>query len=319
MNRVLVLGGLLAGVLLSAPASAQTGIARGKVTDGQGEALADVKIHFEFLGGVKKTHDVKSNKKGEYTQVGVYPGMYKITFEKEGFQGTFLEWKINLGEPTQLPEIKLQSASAVAGGGAAGAGARDVAAALQKSFAQAIELTNAGKLDEAAAIYTAEIAKNPSIPQLHHNLGLIHQRKGDKAAAEESLRAAIAAREDYVEAYVALSNLFLTTGDPAKGLAEAEALAAKFPESPRGYFQVGNVLFNTGRAAEAVEPLKKAEALGETDPELLFQLGSATFQASKMDEAIAYFDKYLAAPEPKNPGNVAAAQGLSAAIKAMKK
>jgi tetratricopeptide (TPR) repeat protein len=318
MNRVLVLGGLLAGVLLSAPASAQTGIARGKVTDAQGEALADVKIHFEFLGGVKKTHDVKTNKKGEFTQVGVYPGMYKITFEKEGFQGTFLEWKINLGEPTQRPDVKLQSAAAAAGGAAA-AGARDVAAALQKSFAQAIELTNAGKLDEAAAIYTAEIAKNPSIPQLHHNLGLIHQRKGDYAAAEASLRAAIAAREDYVEAYVALSNMFLAAGDAGKGLEEAQALAAKFPESPRGHFQIGNVLFNTGRAAEAVEPLKKAEALGETDPELLFQLGSATFQASKMDEAIAYFEKYLAAPEPKNPGNVAAAQGLSAAIKAMKK
>jgi tetratricopeptide (TPR) repeat protein len=317
MKRALVLGGLLAGVLLSAPASAQTGIARGKVTDTQGQPLVDVKIHLEFLGGVTKTHDTKTNKKGEYTQVGVYPGMYKITYGKDGFQGTFLEWKINLGEPTTLPDVKLQSASAA--GGAGGAGAADVAGALQKSFGQAVELTNAGKLDEAAAIYTAEIAKNPSVPQIHHNLGLIHQKKGDAAAAEAAFRAAIVAREDYIEAYVALSNLFLIGNDTAKALEEAQVIVTKFPESSRGHYQVGYVMFNTGRAAEAVDTLKKAESLGEGDPELFFQLGSATFQANKMDEAIAYFDKYLALPDAKNPGNVAAAQGLSAAIKARKK
>lgn len=317
MKRALMLGGLLAAMLLSAPASAQTGIARGKVTDTQGQALVDVKVHLEFLGGVTKTHNTKTNKKGEYTQVGVYPGMYKITYEKDGFQGTFLEWKINLGEPTTLPDIKLQSASAA--GGAGGAGAADVAGALQKAFGQAVDLTNAGKLDEAAAIYTAEIAKNPSVPQLHHNLGLIHQKKGDAAAAEASFRAAIAAREDYVEAYVAISNLFLVGNDTAKALEEAQVIVTKFPESSRGHYQVGYVMFNSGRAAEAVETLKKAESLGEGDPELFFQLGSATFQANKMDEAIAYFDKYLALPDAKNPGNVAAAEGLSAAIKAMKK
>ena len=41
----------------------------------------------EFQGGVTRKFEVKTNKKGEFMQVGMQPGSYKFTVSKEGYQG----------------------------------------------------------------------------------------------------------------------------------------------------------------------------------------------------------------------------------------
>src|SRR5262245_52292885 len=147
MKRLLIAGALLLGLaLVGAPAQAQTGTARGKVVDAEGQPVPDAKVLMEFQGGVTRKYETKTGKKGDYTQVGMYPGMYKITVTKEGFQGTFVEHRIGLGDPTQVPDFKLVTMAAAqkaAGGGGANQ--------LRESFSKALALTQAGKLDEAEA------------------------------------------------------------------------------------------------------------------------------------------------------------------------
>jgi len=121
MKRLLIAGGFLLGfTLVAAPAHAQTGTARGRVLDEQGQPLVEAKVVLEYLGGVTRKYETKTSKKGEFTQVGMYPGPYKITVTKEGFQGTFAEERITLGDPTQIADFKLKSMAAAqkeAGGG----------------------------------------------------------------------------------------------------------------------------------------------------------------------------------------------------------
>ena len=75
MKRLVVAGGLMLGlVLLAGEVSAQTGTARGKVLDDKGQPLEGVKISIEFQGGINRKNETKTNKKGEYTQVGLQPG-----------------------------------------------------------------------------------------------------------------------------------------------------------------------------------------------------------------------------------------------------
>ena len=77
--------------LLAAPAQAQTGTARGKVLDAQGQPIADAKVLIEFQGGITRKFETKTNKKGEYMQVGMQPGPYRFTASKEGYQPGFID------------------------------------------------------------------------------------------------------------------------------------------------------------------------------------------------------------------------------------
>ena len=93
--------------LLAAPAQAQTGSARGKVLDEQGQPIPDAKVLIEFQGGITRKFETKTNKKGEYMQVGMQPGPYRFTASKEGYQPAVSDVRIALGDPTPIPDFKL--------------------------------------------------------------------------------------------------------------------------------------------------------------------------------------------------------------------
>src|SRR5215510_10246933 len=123
MKRSLWAGGLLLGlVLFGGPAWAQTGTARGKVPDDKGQPLAEVKILVEYQGGVTRKFETKTNKKGEFTQVGLQPGVYRFTASKDGFQPAYMDDKVSLGDPTYLADVQLKPMSAAAGGAGGGSG-----------------------------------------------------------------------------------------------------------------------------------------------------------------------------------------------------
>ena len=57
---------------LASPVTAQsTGMAKGKVVDSQGQPVDGAKITIEFLDGVTRKYEVKSNKRGEFIQIGL--------------------------------------------------------------------------------------------------------------------------------------------------------------------------------------------------------------------------------------------------------
>ena len=68
---------------IAAPGYAQTGQVKGKVVDASGKPVegASVTIEGSDSGGRKFT--VKTNKNGEYIQIGLQPGQYKITATKD--------------------------------------------------------------------------------------------------------------------------------------------------------------------------------------------------------------------------------------------
>src|SRR5216683_6245244 len=111
MKRVYVAA---AGLLLTAEAgwAQSTGAVRGRVVDEKGQALPEAVVSLDFQGGVTRKFDTKTNKKGEFTQVGLSPGVYRITANKEGYQGMFIDTRVSLGEPVQLPELKIVTRAA---------------------------------------------------------------------------------------------------------------------------------------------------------------------------------------------------------------
>jgi len=312
MKRLLIAGVFLLGfALVGAPAHAQTGTARGRVVDEQGQPVVDAKVLLEFQGGVTRKYETKTSKKGEYTQVGMYPGPYKITVSKEGFQGSFVDFRISLGDPTQIPDFKMKTMAAAqkeAGGGTE---------ALKTAFGHALALTQAGKLDEAEAAYKELIAKKPSVPEVYQNLGYIYSQKKDWAKAEDALKKAMELRPNYPDAAAALARVYADSGQSDKAMELMSKAAGDNPTDARAQFNMGIFSLNAGKSDEAIAAFQKALTADPTMVDAYYHLGTLYVGQNKITEAVQSLEKYLAS-NPTNPQNVATAQGLLAALKPKK-
>jgi tetratricopeptide (TPR) repeat protein len=318
MKRLFVAGGILLSLaLFGGEAAAQTGTARGKVVDEKDQAIDGAIITLEYQGGVTRKNETKTNKKGEFTQVGLAPGTYRITAAKEGLAPTTIEYRINLGEPTYLPNIKLAAARAGGGGAPGDPAAEKAMAELRSGVEAAIAMTKEGKLDEAEAAYKDLAAKNPTRHQLFYNLAIVQAQKKDAAAAEASYLKALEIKPDYAEAMNGLNTLYLSTGQAAKANELAAKSASANPNDAKAQFQVGYVAFNSGKLDEAAEAFKKAEALDPTNAETYYFLGTIALSQNKIEECATRLEKYLSVAAP-TAQNVPVAQQLLAACKPKK-
>lgn len=317
MKRCIVAAGLLVALaLLGTEAHAQSGAVRGRIVDEKGEALLDAKVSIEYQGGLTRKYDAKTNKKGEYTQVGLPPGDYKVTAQKDGYQGAFVTLHVGLGEPTQVPELKLLSAAA-AQAAAQKTGGGPSAAQISSDFKAAYELTQQGKLDEAEAAYRALLVKHADIPEVYYNLGFIAGKRKDLPAALEAYKKALELKADYGDAMAALAETYQAMGQGDKASEVLTKAAEQFPEDAAILFNMGVFYFNGNRPAEAIAAFKKVEQLGSPNAEAQYYLGTLSVGQNDIPGALAHFEKYLAS-SPTNPQYKATAEGLLAYLKSKK-
>jgi len=310
MKRALTVACLLAGLaLLSAPAQAQTGTARGKVFDAQGQPIADAKVLIEYQGGITRKFEVKTNKKGEFMQVGMQPGPYRFTVSKDGFQPSFADARVSLGDPTEIPEFRLNTAAQAA---AAAGGAE--AAALRTSFQKAAELQGAGKLDEAEAEYKAILAKQPDVPEVYQNLGQLYIAKKDYVNAETALQKGLELRPDSTDISTLLARAYQESGQPEKAMAIIEKSAAGNPTDAKAQFNRGIFLLNANKNEEAIAAFEAAIKADPSTTEAYYRLGALMIGQGKIPEAISLLEKYLSM-NPTDAQNTATAQGLLKALK----
>jgi Flp pilus assembly protein TadD len=310
MKRALIAAGLLLGIgLVAAPAQAQTGTARGRVLDAQGQPVVDAKVTIEFQGGITRKFETKSNKKGEYMQVGMQPGPYRFTATKEGFQPGVIEFRITLGDPTAIPDFKLntQAQAAQQPGSAQNE--------LRESFQKAVELQSAGKLDEAEAAYKAILEKTPDIPEVYQNLGSVYALKKDFASAEAAFLKGLELRPDSADIATQLARLYQDNGQPEKAMELMTKSAGANPADAKAQFNQGIFLLNAQKNEQAIAAFEAAIKADPAMTEAYYRLGALMVGQAKIPEAIAYLEKYLSM-SPTDAGNVAVAQGL---LKAMKK
>jgi len=310
MKRTLIAAFLLVGLGLVAPkAQAQTGTARGKVMDAQGQPIADAKVLIEFQGGITRKFEVKTNKKGEFMQVGMQPGPYRFTVSKEGFQSSFSDHRISLGDPTEVPEFKLNTAAQAAqqAGGAE-------AQALRSNFQKAVELQSAGKTDEAEAAYKAILETSPDVPEVYQNLGQLYLTKKDYPAAETMFQKGLELRPDSTDMSTLLARVYQESGQPEKAMALVEKSAGANPQDARAQFNRGIFLLNANKNEEAIGAFEAAIKADPNQAEAYYRLGALMVGQGKIPESIQYLEKYLSL-NPTDAQNVATAQGLLKALK----
>src|SRR5688500_4750848 len=121
---------VLSVIALAAPAFAQTGQLKGKVVNAQNTPIRDAKITMVAVETNRK-YETKSDGQGNWRQIGLPPGLYTVTAEKDKMVQTF---DVKLGIETKDVNFSLEPGKG--GGDEAAKKEAERVAALQASFAE---------------------------------------------------------------------------------------------------------------------------------------------------------------------------------------
>ena len=299
MRTNLIRGILAIAVIfaVSGPAFAQS-IVRGKVLDAQGKPIEGAVVTIAGTEGSTRKAEVKTNRNGEFLQVGLPSGRYNVTAVKDKMQQA-LPATVTQGSPVEL-SFQLSPTSGMTPEQAK-------AQAETQALAQgAIDAMRAGKDDEAIEKFNQITLKIPTCSDCYYNLGLAYTHKAQFDQAEASFKKVLELKPDSADAYTGLANLYNSqkkfdlaaeASNKAQQLAGAAGAAGGNAEAT---YNQGVILWNGGKYAEAKAQFEAAVAADPNMAMAHYQLGMANLNLGKIPEARAAFEGYLKA-DPNGP------------------
>jgi tetratricopeptide (TPR) repeat protein len=316
--RTYLFRGVVAVAVLCAvsvvPALAQS-VVRGKVVDAQGKPVPDATILFEATDANRKTQ-TKTDKNGDFLQVGLASGSYKVTASKDKVGTQTLNQNVRQG-PNNPMSFTLSASSGISSAD------KEAAAAIQASAGAAVEAMKAGRHDEAIAKFQEVIAKVPTCQDCYYNIGVSQMAKQQFNEAEASFKKAIELKPDNADAYTALANLY-NSQKKFDLAAEASANAAKYASAGGGgggaeaSYNQGVILFNAGKFAEAKTQFEAATKADPNHSMAQYQLGMTALNLGQIPDAVAALEAYLKV-DPNGPKAAEVKAALPALQQMLKK
>jgi tetratricopeptide (TPR) repeat protein len=298
-----------------APALAQS-VVRGKVIDAQGKPVPDATILFEATEANRRT-TTKTDKNGDFLQVGLSSGGYKVTASKDKVGTQTLNLNVRQG-PNNPLNFTLSAASGLS------AADKEAAAAVQASAGAAIEALKAGRHDEAIAKFQEVIAKVPTCVDCYYNIGVSQMAKQQYNDAEASFKKVLELKPDSADAYTALANLY-NSQKKFDLAAEASANAAKFAAASGAgggnaetSYNQGVILFNAGKFPEAKVQFEAATKADPNHAMAQYQLGMTALNLGQIPDAVAALEAYLKV-DPNGPKAAEVKSALPALQQMLKK
>lgn len=310
-GHILLLALLLAPMLLLTPAAwAQTGRLSGKVLDLQGNPYPDVVI--TITNKDNGAHFVvKTDKDGNYQQVGLQNGIYNVNFKKDNINYTDQVQISNAtGDKGSVLNEDFQAIAKKSGYDVEAAKKQQEAAnkfkAMKTHFdngVHAIADADATKqqlrtstpdqkatlqaqlnTDYQTAVTEFEQAqqsapeKDPNLPTILGNLGVAYDGAGRYPEAVDTLQKAVELKPTPA-LYMQLGTDLARVGKVPEASAACDKAATLDPTSKTigesCYKNMGVVLSNSGKMKDATEPLQKATQMDPKDADAWYLLGNA--------------------------------------------
>lgn len=297
---------------MAAPATAQsTGMVRGVVKDGQGQPVDGATVKIDMAAGTSRHFETKSNKKGEFVQIGLPPGDYKVVAEKDKATSNEAGGRVSIARPLDV--------TLVLGAGGPSKEAQGKAAELKKMFEDGVAASRAGNHDEAIAKFEGAAAINDKCFDCYYNIGYSYAQKKEYDKAEEAYKKAVELKPDYSEAYNGLANVynaqrkFDLAADASKKAMDSTPGLAGGAGNPDAMFNQGVILWNAGKIADAKKQFEAVVAAKPDHAEAHYQLGMALVNEGNLAGAASEFETYLKLA-PTGP-NAAQAKALVAQLK----
>ena len=295
VSRTLVICAMVLGLAaIAVPVSAQTGMIKGKVVDAEKKPVEGAKVTLQQVDTNSK-FELKTKKNGEYMQIGVPPGNYKVTVEKDGLSSTRMT-HVSL----DLTELDF---TLTKGGSTEGMSKEDAAkveaknAAVRAAFKEGATLSNAGKHDEAIAKFNEVLKDVPKCPECYIGIGASSAAKKDYPAAEAAYKAALELDPNAVDAYNGLATIY----NDQKKFTEAQAMSAEGMKrataaggsgNADALYNAGVISWNANDFPKAQEQFTAAVTANPNHAESHFMLGRVFLNLGKLPDAAKEFETY---------------------------
>jgi tetratricopeptide (TPR) repeat protein len=281
----------LAALAIAMPAAAQMGgMVRGRVLDDKGQPVVDASITITAVDTARK-FQTKSDKRGEFMQIGLTSGGYTIVAEKDKLVSAQQKATVRAGSPAEVDLVIGVAAAA----SSADAAART--AALTKAFDEAVAAQKANNFDLAIEKFNEGITLNPNCFNCYNGLGRAYVGKKDYAKAEEALKKSIELRPNDAEAYSELANMY-NAQRKFDLAAEAGKKASEFAGGGAAggnadvLYNQGVILFNGGKSGEAKPLFEQVIQANPSHAEGHYMLGM-TLVGENPAAAVTAFETYL--------------------------
>ncbi|MFO1220118.1 MAG: hypothetical protein U1E89_17250 [Burkholderiaceae bacterium] len=164
---------------------------------------------------------------------------------------------------------------------------------------RAAEALAAGRIDDAYAWSREAVHTQPALLAARNTLGVIYQRRGLAAAAEQVFRQVLALDERHTRAMHNLAQLVAEQGRDAEAAALRTRLAQLEPEPPFHFFDLGQQAMRDGDYRAAREFFAREVARADYSAEFHYWLGLAQYKLGELDAArrqLALARAYSATP-----------------------
>ncbi len=282
IKKGLILAGMIAVLSLSSFAQVH-GKIEGIVTDSEKNPLGKVTIVIISTKTAATRFNISTDKQGKFAQIGIWPGYYQLTFQKEGFIPAYYEVKVSIAESTKLDVKMLNAEKAI----------EKALSDADRLFFRGYKLYEQQKYEAAVQSYQEAIKLNSLNWGYYFNLGLAYKKMKEYEEAMAAFRKAV---ELNPESYS--SN---------KELGEMLGRAKKFEEAVKHYkravelnqddhdtyYNLGLVLIAVGEREEALEAFLRATDLKQDFADAYYEIGTIYIGQNNIDEAVKNLEKFL--------------------------
>ncbi|MEX2661434.1 MAG: tetratricopeptide repeat protein, partial [Vicinamibacterales bacterium] len=226
----------------------------------------------------------KSKKNGEWAVGGLARGEWALDFSKEGYETRSIS--IRVSEMGRIPpmEVKLKKKPPPV---------VDPNVVIKEQLTQAAAMMNAKQFADARKIYEELAAQYPEVKQFRPLIARTYYGEGNRKAAIEHLRKAVAQDPENLEVKLLLGNTLMEEGQADEARQILESIDDSKVTDPAMFLNAGIALVNERKHAEAVVWFEKAIARFPQHADGYYYRGIANLSLAKTPEAKADLEKYV--------------------------
>ncbi len=165
--------------------------------------------------------------------------------------------------------------------------------AIPEALDLALQHHQAGRLQEAEALYRQILQTQPEHPEALNHLGILVHQLGQSDVAVDYILRAIALRPQVPEFRYNLGKVLQERGRPEEAQVQYREALRLNPEYADAWNNLGNVLRAQSRPEEAVASYRQALALNPAYAQAHYNLGRMLSEQDKLDEAVACYERAM--------------------------
>lgn len=240
---------VLAGFTTTASAQFRPGHIGGVVKDEDGGPIRGAVILAQNKEATPPTLSAVSDEKGRFGLLGLRSGLWSVMVKAPGFEPVVIAWPVR--SQTMGPTLDVVLVS-IPGGAPSATFEKLKASSVVEDLDRASTLLDAGRPDEAIAIYRALLAKAPTLTTLHLAIGRAYRSKKEPQRAVESYRTLLQTDPADTKARLELGLALGEAGDNGAAAVEFERIIRDAPDTPTS--EAARAQLQRLRAAAAVRP-----------------------------------------------------------------